>query len=169
MSIEQALADNTAALKHLATVIASAGAAGALAAGGDAGNATGSEGKKGPGRPAGSGKKEEPTGKSAETPAGSTQGAGNASAKDSKQTQTATAGKVWNDVVEKVKELLKSKEDGHGKPGVEKVIAHFGLAGQKVPALEALGKHDEVFAAIEKVLKNEPLDGAEESDDDILG
>lgn len=160
MSIEQALAENTAALKALAVAIASAGVAGALAAAGEAGK---SEEKKGPGRP----KKDEPTGKNAETPAGSTQGASSASGKDSAKTNAGTtSGKTWPEVVEKVKELLNSKADGHGKEAVQAVVAKFGKAGEKVGTLEVLGKNDEIFAHVAAVLAGEGA--AEESDEDIL-
>lgn len=164
MSIEQQLSDLTIAVRAL-TVAISTVAAGAALGGATAGEAGKPETeKKGPGRP----KKEEATGKNAENPAGSTQSAGNASAGASSAAQTSTGSnpKTWNDVVAKVKELLASKEDGHGKPGVEKILAKFGLEGKKVPALEALGKHDEVYAAVEAALKGT---AAEEGDDDILG
>jgi hypothetical protein len=70
-----------------------------------------------------------------------------------------------DDVMPKILELNKSTKPGHGREGVLKLLAQFGLPeGSKVPALEPLNKHAEVLAAAQAL-----LDGtAAGADDDLM-
>lgn len=70
-----------------------------------------------------------------------------------------------DDVMPKILELNKSTKPGHGREGVLKLLAQFGLPeGSKVPALEPLNKHAEVLAAAQALLDGTPA-GA---DDDLM-
>ena len=73
---------------------------------------------------------------------------------------------VWkDDVLPVLMSINKSDKPGHGREGIVAVMKQFGLdpAKDKVPALEALGKHVEVLAFAKGVL--EGTGGA--ADDDL--
>ena len=77
---------------------------------------------------------------------------------------STTAAPTWKNVLDELMVLNKGTESHQGKTGVLAVLKHFGLEGQKVPALEALGKHAEILEAVKKVMANQPLAAV---DDDL--
>ena len=136
MTIEAKLEETNSILKTLHTMIASA-----LAATAEKPAASGKAEK-----PAASGKAEKP-----ETKA---------------ETKTEAKGLSWkDDVLPTLMAINKSDKPGHGREGIVSVMKQFGLdpAKDKVPALEALGKHAEVLAFAKGVL--EGTGGA--ADDDL--
>ena len=64
----------------------------------------------------------------------------------------------WKDVLTAIQELNKSEKPGHGRDGVLAVLKQFGLEGQKVPKLEALGKHAEVLAFVKSLMAADASD-----------
>ena len=82
------------------------------------------------------------------------------------ETKTEAKGLSWkDDVLPTLMAINKSDKPGHGREGIVSVMTQFGLnpAKDKVPALEALGKHAEVLAFAKGVL--EGTGGA--ADDDL--
>jgi hypothetical protein len=82
------------------------------------------------------------------------------------ETKTEAKGLSWkDDVLPTLMAINKSDKPGHGREGIVSVMKQFGLdpAKDKVPALEALGKHAEVLAFAKGVL--EGTGGA--ADDDL--
>lgn len=75
---------------------------------------------------------------------------------------TASSAPVWKDVLTAIQELNKSDKPGHGRDGVMAVLKQFGLEGQKVPALEALGKHADILK-----FTRELIDDATAAADDL--
>ena len=143
MSLEAAIQANTEALKALVVAIGSAFAAGQMATATLAEVGTQSTDKK-----------EE---KKAETKKAETKKA------DATAPAPAAAEVKWATVLDAIKRVNASKEAGHGREGVEKILKQFGKDGQKVPALESLNKHAEVLAFTESVLAGEAA--ADEGDD----
>ena len=134
MTIEAKLEETNSILKTLHTMIASALAAGTPAATAE--------------KPAASGKAEK------------------AEAKSETKTDAKDKALSWkDDVLPTLMAINKSDKPGHGREGIVSVMKQFGLdpAKDKVPALEALGKHAEVLAFAKGVL--EGTGGA--ADDDL--
>ena len=140
MTIEAKLEETNSILKTLHTMIASALAAGTPAATAE--------------KPAASGKAEKPA------------ASGKAEKAETKaETKTEAKGLSWkDDVLPTLMAINKSDKPGHGREGIVSVMKQFGLdpAKDKVPALEALGKHAEVLAFAKGVL--EGTGGAAEDD-----
>lgn len=68
-------------------------------------------------------------------------------------TKTETKAVTWKDgVLPVLQKINTSKEPGHGRDGLVKVLTQFGLGDKKIPDLEALGKHAEVLEYASKVL-----------------
>ena len=78
-----------------------------------------------------------------------------AKAESKKEDKPAATEVKWATVLDAIKRVNASKEPGHGRDGVEKILKQFGKDGQKVPALESLNKHAEVLAFTESVLAGE--------------
>lgn len=55
---------------------------------------------------------------------------------------------TWKEVLTAIQALNKSDKPGHGRDGVLAVLKKFGKDGDKVPALEALGKHADILAFV---------------------
>lgn len=74
---------------------------------------------------------------------------------------TASSAKPWSEVLAKVVEVNKSALPTAGRAGVLAILTKFfgdAAADKKVPALEALGKNDEVFAFAESLLVAAPAE-----------
>lgn len=74
---------------------------------------------------------------------------------------TASSQKPWSEVLAKVVEVNKSALPTAGRAGVLAILTKFfgdAAADKKVPALEALGKNDEVFAFAESLLVAAPAE-----------
>ncbi len=95
-----------------------------------------------------------PTTEAAKTPAATTPAA-----------STASSAPVWKDVLTAIQELNKSDKPGHGRDGVMAVLKQFGLEGQKVPALEALGKHADILKFTRELIAGTPA--VDEAEDDL--
>jgi len=108
-----------------------------------------------------SAKKEEFAKKNAQATAAPTTVVAETPVKTTPAASTASGAPDWKSVLATIQALNKSTEPGHGRDGVIAVLSHFGLAGQKVPALEALGKHAEIMAFVNKML----TPAGDESDD----
>jgi hypothetical protein len=143
MTLEAKVEETNSILKTIHTMLASALATGASTAAAD--------------KPAASGK--------AEKPAASGK-AEKAEAKSETKTDAKDKALSWkDDVLPTLMAINKSDKPGHGREGIVSVMKQFGLdpAKDKVPALEALGKHAEVLAFAKGVL--EGTGGA--ADDDL--
>ena len=143
MTLEAKVEETNSILKTIHTMLASALATGASTAAAD--------------KPAASGK--------AEKPAASGK-AEKAEAKSETKTDAKDKALSWkDDVLPTLMAINKSDKPGHGRDGIVSVMKQFGLdpAKDKVPALEALGKHAEVLAFAKGVL--EGTGGA--ADDDL--
>lgn len=139
MSLEQAIQENTAAVKALVAAIASMGAlAPAAAASAE--------------KPAADAAIKKPETKKPET-------------KKEETKKPEVKGVEWKTVLDKIKELNASTAEGHGRAGVEAVLAKFGKAGQKVPSLESVGKNAEILAFVESLLAGGEQEA--ESEDDL--
>lgn len=99
-----------------------------------------------------SAKKEEFAKKNAQATAAPTTAAATTPAATTPAASTASGAPDWKSVLGAIQALNKSTEPGHGRDGVLAVLTHFGLAGQKVPALEGLNKHAEILAFVNKML-----------------
>lgn len=74
---------------------------------------------------------------------------------------TASSQKPWSEVLAKVVEVNKSAVPTAGRAGVLSILTKFfgdAAGDKKVPALEALGKNDEVFAFAESLLVAAPAE-----------
>ena len=72
---------------------------------------------------------------------------------------------TWKDnVLPVLMKINGSTAAGHGRDGLLKVLAQFGLEGKRVPDLEALGKHADVLDYATKVLEGK-LEEATAGDD----
>lgn len=141
MTLEAKVEETNSILKTIHTMLASALATGASTAAAEKPAASGKADK-----PAASGKAEKAEAKS--------------------ETKTEAKGLSWkDDVLPTLMAINKSDKPGHGREGIVSVMKQFGLdpAKDKVPALEALGKHAEVLAFAKGVL--EGTGGA--ADDDL--
>ena len=141
MTLEAKVEETNSILKTLHTMIASALAAGTSTAAAEKPAASGTAEK-----PAASGKAEKAEAKA--------------------ETKTEAKALSWkDDVLPTLMAINKSDKPGHGREGIVSVMKQFGLdpAKDKVPALEALGKHAEVLAFAKGVL--EGTGGA--ADDDL--
>lgn len=152
MTLEAKVEETNSILKTIHTMLASALATGASTAAAE--------------KPAASGKADKPaaSGK-AEKPAASGK-AEKAEAKSETKTDAKDKALSWkDDVLPTLMAINKSDKPGHGREGIVSVMKQFGLdpAKDKVPALEALGKHAEVLAFAKGVL--EGTGGA--ADDDL--
>lgn len=73
---------------------------------------------------------------------------------------TASSEVQWKEVLGAIQALNKGTAPGQGRDGVMAVLKQFGLEGQKVPALEALGMHADILAFVQGLMTP-----ADESDD----
>jgi hypothetical protein len=143
MTLEAKVEETNSILKTIHTMLASALATGASTAAAEKPAASGKADK-----PAASGKAEK------------------AEAKSETKTDAKDKALSWkDDVLPTLMAINKSDKPGHGREGIVSVMKQFGLdpAKDKVPALEALGKHVEVLAFAKGVL--EGTGGA--ADDDL--
>lgn len=143
MTLEAKVEETNSILKTIHTMLASALATGASTAAAEKPAASGKADK-----PAASGKAEK------------------AEAKSETKTDAKDKALSWkDDVLPTLMAINKSDKPGHGREGIVSVMTQFGLdpAKDKVPALEALGKHAEVLAFAKGVL--EGTGGA--ADDDL--
>lgn len=143
MTLEAKVEETNSILKTIHTMLASALATGASTAAAEKPAASGKADK-----PAASGKAEK------------------AEAKSETKTDAKDKALSWkDDVLPTLMAINKSDKPGHGREGIVAVMTQFGLdpAKDKVPALEALGKHAEVLAFAKGVL--EGTGGA--ADDDL--
>lgn len=82
---------------------------------------------------------------------------------DKKEDKPATKEVTWKEALDAIMAINKSDKEGHGRPGVTKVMQHFNPDAKKVPELEALGKHAEILAFAKGVL--EGTAAADDADD----
>lgn len=145
MTLEAKVEETNSILKTIHTMLASALATGASTAAAEKPAASGKADK-----PAASGKAEK------------------AEAKSETKTDAKDRALSWkDDVLPTLMAINKSDKPGHGREGIVSVMKQFGLdpAKDKVPALEALGKHAEVLAFAKGVLEGTAASGA--ADDDL--